>query len=90
MEVQNERLDRQVMILFYFISLFRIKTLFPLLTRTRFAFYLFLFFTRIGFTIVTRNMFTFIYFVMFSFLEIGLLLLLGLRLFSLQVFLFYK
>jgi hypothetical protein len=77
MEVQKERLDHQARILFYFISLFRIKTLFPLLTRTSLL-YLFLFLTRIGFTIVTRNRFTFIYFVIFSFLGKCLLLLLGL------------
>jgi hypothetical protein len=41
MEVQKERLDRQARILFYFISLFRIKTLFSLLTRIRFALFIY-------------------------------------------------
>jgi hypothetical protein len=41
MELQKERLDCQARILFYFIFLFTIKTLFPLLTRTRFALFIF-------------------------------------------------
>jgi len=40
MEAQKERLDRQARILFHFILLFTIKTLFPLLTRTRFALFI--------------------------------------------------
>jgi hypothetical protein len=40
MEIQKERFDRQARILFYFIFLFTIKTLFPLLTRTRFALFI--------------------------------------------------
>jgi len=75
MEVQKEKLDRQVRILFYFISLFTIKTLFSLLTRTRFALFISFFYyvirftitTRIRFSIATRNRFTITTRIMFTF-----------------------
>jgi hypothetical protein len=41
MEVQKERLDRQARILFYFIFLLTVNTLFSFITRTRFAKFIF-------------------------------------------------